>query len=76
MELTQNKCTWFLPEICQNTSQSYRVKINKFVVISLYLTDTYYINVTTCKFANSNCPYYLNEIFEFALHYIIDKRNI
>ena len=33
------------------------------------------INGITFKFANKNCPFYLNEIFEFALHCRIDTRN-
>ena len=33
------------------------------------------INILTFKFVNTNCPYYLKEIFEFAPHCRIDTRN-
>ena len=33
------------------------------------------INPITFKFVNNSCPIYLNEIFEFAPHSRIDKRN-
>ena len=33
------------------------------------------INARTFKFVNNNCPFYLNEIFEFTPHCRIDARN-
>ena len=33
------------------------------------------MNTITFKFVNNTCPYYLKEIFEFALHCRIDTRN-
>ena len=33
------------------------------------------INAIAFKFVNKNCPFYLNEIVEFAPQYIIDTRN-
>ena len=33
------------------------------------------INTITYNFVNKTCPYYLNEIFEFAPHCRIDTRN-
>ena len=32
------------------------------------------INALTFKFVNDNCPFYLNEIFEFAPHCRIDAK--
>ena len=33
------------------------------------------IHAIIFKFVNNSCPFYLNEIFEFALHCRIDTRN-
>ena len=43
----------------------------------LPITETVHqcINAITFKFVNKNCPFYLNEIFEFALHCRVDTRN-
>ena len=73
-------------QIIQNKSIQFCLILDKMKYISLVdfrlinwlpnkERDHQFINAITLKFVNKNCPFYLNEFFEFAPQCRIDTRN-
>ena len=74
IQIMQNKCIRFCPRL----DQMQHVFLAVFRSIKWLPTKERLhqcINAITFKFVNKNCPFYLNEIFEFAPHCRIDTRN-
>ena len=70
----QNKCIWF----CLRLDKMKHISLTEFRLINWLPNKERVhqcINVITSKFVNKNCPFYLNEIFEFPPHCRIDTRN-
>ena len=65
-------------KILPKTGQNTHVTDEEFRLINWLPTSNRVdqcINTITFKFVNNICSYYLKEIFEFAPHCRIDKRN-
>ena len=70
----QNKCIRF----CLKLDKTLHISLAEFRSINWLPTKGrvhQQINAITFKFINKKCPFYLNEIFEFAPHCKIDPRN-
>ena len=70
----QNKCIWF----CLRLEKIQHISLARFISINWMPTKESVkqcINAITFKFVIKNCPFCLNEIFEFALHCRTDRRN-
>ena len=69
----QNKCIQF----CLKLDKMHYISENEFRLINWLPTSKRVdqcINTITYNFVNNTCPYYLNEIFEFARHCRIATR--
>ena len=70
----QNKCICF----CFKLDKIHHISEEEFKSIN-WLPNSkrvdWWINTITYNFINNTCPYYLNEIFEFAPHCRIGTRN-
>ena len=74
MQLMQNKCIHF----CLKLDKMHHISEKEFRLINCLPTSKRVdqcINTITFNFINKTCPYYLNEIFEFAPHCRIDTKN-
>ena len=74
IQIMQNKCIRF----CLRLDNMQHRSLAEFRSINWLPTKERVhqsINAITFKFANKNCPFYLNEIFEFASQCRIDTRN-
>ena len=74
MQIMQNKCIRFYLRL----DKMHHIFDEDFRLINWLSTNKRVdqcINTITFKFVNDTCPYYLKEIFEFAPHCRIDKRN-
>ena len=70
----QNKCILF----CLKLDKMHYISEEEFKLINWLPTSKRIdqcINTITYNFVNNTCPYYLNEIFEFAPHCGIGTRN-
>ena len=70
----QNRCI----RLCLRLDMIHQMSLTKSRSINwLATTERVHqcINAITFNFVNSNCPFYLNEIFEFAPPCKIDLRN-
>ena len=74
IQIMQNKCIWF----CLRLNNMQHISLAEFRSINWLPTKERFhqcVNAITFKFVNENCPFYLNEIFEFAPQCRIDTRN-
>ena len=74
IQIMQNKCIGF----CLKLDKMHHISENEFRLINWLPTSKRVdqcINTITYNFVNNTCPYYLNEIFEFAPHCRIGTRN-
>ena len=74
IQIMQNKCIRF----CLRLDKMQHISLTEFRSINWLPTKERVhqcINAITFKFVNKNYPFYLNEIFEFAPHCRIDRRN-
>ena len=74
IQIMQNKCIRF----CLRLDKMQHISLTEFRSINWLPTKERVhqcINAITFKFVNKNCPFYLNEIFEFAPHCRTDTRN-
>ena len=74
IQIMQNKCIQF----CLRLNKMLHISLAEFRSINWLPTKERVhqcINAISFKFVNKNCPFYLNEIFEFAPHCRIDTRN-
>ena len=74
IQIMQNKCIRF----CLRLNKMQHIPVAEFRSINCLPTKErvhQWINAITFKFVNKNCPFYLNEIFEFAPYCRIDRRN-
>ena len=73
-QIMQNKCIRF----CLNVDKMHHISEEEFKLINSLPTCKRVdqcVNTITYNFVNNACPYYLNEIFEFAQHCRISTRN-
>ena len=73
IQIMQNKCIRF----CLKLDKMHHISENEFRLINWLPTSKRVdqcINTITYNFVNNTCPYYLNEIFEFAAHCTIGTR--
>ena len=74
IQIMQNKCIRF----CLKLDKMHHISENEFRLINWLPTSKRVdqcINTITYNFVNNTCPYYLNEIFEFAPYCRIGTRN-
>ena len=72
--ITQNKCICF----CLKLDKRHHIPSKEFESINwlpAYKRVHQYINTITFKFVNNACPYYLNDMYEFAPRCRIDSRS-
>ena len=70
----QNKCIRF----CLRLDKMQHISLTEFRLINWFPTKERVhqcIYAITFNFVNKNCPFYLNEIFEFSRHCRTDTRN-
>ena len=73
-QIMKNKCIRF----CLRLDNMQHISLAEFRSINWLPTEEKVhqsINAITFKFVNRNCPFYLNEIFEFTLRCRINTRN-
>ena len=74
IQIMQNKFIRF----CLKLDKMHHISEKEFRLVNWLRTSKrvdHPINTVTYNFVNHICPYYLNEIFEFAPHCRIDTRN-
>ena len=74
IQIMQNKCIRF----CLKLDKMHHISEEEFKLINWLPTSKRVdqcINTITYNFVNNTCPYYLNDIFEFAPHCSIGTRN-
>ena len=63
----QNKCIWF----CLRLDKMRNISLAEFRLLNWFPTNKkvhHCLNAITFKFVDKNCPFYLNEVFEFPVH--------
>ena len=74
IQIMPNKCIWF----CLRLDKMQHMSLTEFRSMNWLPTKERFqqcICAITFNFVNKNCPFYLNEIFEFAFHCRIDTKN-
>ena len=74
IQIIKNKCIRF----CLKLDKMHHISEKEFRLINCFRTSKgvdQCINTIIYNFVNNTCPYYLNEIFEFAPHCRIGTRN-
>ena len=74
IQIMQNKCI----RLCLKLDKMHHISEEEFRLINWLPTSKrvdQYMNTITYNFVNNTCPYYLNEIFEFAPLCRIGTRN-
>ena len=65
IQIAQNKCIRF----CLKLDKRYHIFSEEFESVNwlaVYKSVHWCINAITSKFGNNACPYYLNEVYEYA----------
>ena len=74
IQLRQNKCI----SLCLKLDKIYHISEEEFGLTTRLPTNKrvdQFMNTITYNFVNNTCPYYLNDIFEFAPHCKTGTRN-
>ena len=74
IQIMPNKCIWF----CLRLDKMQHMSLTEFRSMNWLPTKERFqqcICAITFNFVKKNCPFYLNEIFEFAFHCRIDTKN-